>query len=70
MKEFKERLQVEAEELREKRVKLNHFIAYANEFDELDKAQQELLRIQSSAMLTYSNCLEARIMVMEGGVDK
>lgn len=70
MEEFKKRLQIEHMELREKLTKLNHFLVYSNEFDKLDTVEKELLRIQSSAMLTYSNCLKARIMVMEGGVDK
>lgn len=61
MEGFKERLQIEAEELREKLVKLNHFIAYANEFEELETVQKELLRIQSSAMSTYLSCLVARL---------
>lgn len=65
MSTFKDRLLVEKGELNEKRLKLDNFIC-SDAFNKIDPIQKSLLRVQHSAMGTYSDCLTERIM----GLDK
>jgi hypothetical protein len=57
---FMERLLNEQKELNEKLSKLNTFIN-GDKFVTVDSIQQSLLKIQASAMKTYSDCLDQRI---------
>lgn len=60
MSTFKDRLLTENQELDEKISKLSAFITGPN-FATVDTIQQSLLRIQLSAMITYSLVLKERI---------
>lgn len=56
---FKIRLNNEKEELDKKLDKLNAFIILG--MNDIDDVQKALLKVQASAMKTYSQCLEERI---------
>ena len=60
MSDFKQRLQVECDELREKVEKLQVFIT-GKKFAEVDSFQQDLLIIQLSSMTTYLSILGMRL---------
>ncbi|MDO6737131.1 crAss001_48 related protein [Wenyingzhuangia sp. 2_MG-2023] len=60
MSDFKQRLEAEQAELKDKLSKLNGFIGTGN-FNKVDKDQKTLLKIQSSAMETYLKCLTERL---------
>ena len=57
--DFKVRLNNEKEELDKKLDKLNAFIILG--MNDVDDVQKALLKVQASAMKTYSQCLEERI---------
>lgn len=59
-----ERLIDEKNELDAKAAKLEVFMM-KDEFKVIDIAQQSLLRIQFKAMLTYSQCLQERLMLLQ-----
>ena len=61
---FKTRLQTEEAELLVKMENLNAF-RLTDKFKELEIVQQELLHIQFAAMMTYINCLTARIATIK-----
>lgn len=61
MSDFKTRLEAEQVELQEKLEKLNGFVG-TEAFGKIDKEQQTLLTIQSSAMETYLKCLNERLV--------
>lgn len=61
MSTFIERLLAEETELNEKKAKLETFIESEN-FNTVNKEQQSLLKIQLSAMVTYSECLNQRLI--------
>lgn len=61
MSTFIERLLAEETELNEKKAKLETFIE-SEAFKTVDKEQQSLLKIQLSAMATYSECLNQRLI--------
>ena len=60
MSDFKERLQVEHDELREKVERLRVFIT-GKKFAEVDSFQQGLLIVQLSCMTTYLSVLGMRL---------
>jgi hypothetical protein len=60
---FKTRLEEEFTSLQDKISKLEVFIM-SDDFDNIDPNQKALLRIQLSAMLTYSDCLEERLILL------
>jgi hypothetical protein len=61
MSTFLERLHDERVELRNKYEKLDGFL-FTEEFEKLDDVQAALLQIQHSAMKTYLQCLNERIV--------
>lgn len=61
-----QRMQEEADELRERMSKLSIFIDGANAFQRLDPEDQLLLRLQLSSMHTYESVLTARLKRAEG----
>lgn len=61
MNTFLERLLTEETELNEKKAKLGRFIE-SEDFKNIDKEQQALLKIQYNAMATYSECLNQRLI--------
>ncbi len=63
MNPFIGRLLTEKQELDEKLSKLNSFIAGPN-FATVDTIQKSLLKIQASAMKTYTDCLDERILYL------
>ena len=60
MSDFKTRLKTENDELLDKVIKLEDFLA-TEKANEIDKDQLMLLGIQLNAMRTYLGCLTARI---------
>lgn len=60
---FKDRLVTERAELVVKMKGLNAFLIGGNH-DKIDPAQLALLRIQYSAMETYSRCLQERVLIL------
>jgi len=60
MSNFKERLELETEQLEERLSKLDDFIE-SEKFKTIDPFQQLMLEIQLTAMVTYYTCLEARL---------
>ncbi len=65
MSPFLERLIAEETELNEKKSKLSAFVETDN-FKSIDKEQQSLLKIQLNAMATYSECLNQRLIQING----
>jgi hypothetical protein len=61
MSTFIERLLSEEKELNEKKAKLESFVE-TDAFKGIDKEQQALLKIQLTAMATYSECLNQRLI--------
>ena len=61
MSDFKTRLEAERVELQEKLQKLNEFLE-TEKCEGIDPDQKTLLIIQSKAMDTYLQCLEARLV--------
>jgi len=61
MSDFKTRLEAERVELQEKLQKLNEFLG-TEKCDGIAPDQKTLLIIQSKAMDTYLQCLEARLV--------
>jgi len=59
------KLQKEKKELDEKITRLNDFIVNNENYQTLTRMQQLLLVMQSKAMETYSDVLQARIIEME-----
>lgn len=57
---FKTRLYEELEQLEERLDRLNKFLG-SEDFNEIEEVQQELLKVQANAMLTYIQCLLSRI---------
>lgn len=64
MEPFLERLLNEQKELNERLSKLNAFI-HGDKFSSVDAIQQSLLKVQASAMKTYSLCLEERLLYLQ-----
>lgn len=64
MSTFKERLITEKQDLDDKLIKLVEFVN-GEKFSSIDPIQKTLLKIQSSAMATYSQCLLERIAWLE-----
>lgn len=64
MSTFKERLEIERQELEEKRTKLNEF-QQSEAFQNIAPVQMSLLNIQAQAMLTYGQCLVERLTWLE-----
>jgi len=60
-----EKLPKEKSDLDKKITKLNDFIAKNEKYQSLSEMQQLLLVMQSKAMETYSDVLQARIIEME-----
>lgn len=61
MRNFKQRLEAEQVELQERLQKLNDFLG-TEKCEGIDPDQKTLLIIQSRAMDTYLQCLEARLV--------
>lgn len=59
--DFKERLELELKELKEKSNKLENFVYDTEKFSKVSPIQQSLLRVQLNAMYTYEICLEERL---------
>lgn len=59
MSDFKQRLETERDELKERLDKLNSF-NQSEKANEIDEYQKSLLIIQAGAMYTYLECLNAR----------
>ena len=61
MSTFIDRLLAEETELNERKFKLQNFVE-SEGFKGIDREQQALLKIQLSAMTTYSECLNQRLI--------
>jgi hypothetical protein len=59
-----QRLYIEADELHDRIGKLTSFVADNPLFEKLSAEEQNLLRIQSAAMMTYSSVLLARLTLI------
>lgn len=68
MSTFKERLEIEKQELDEKIGKLKSFME-SDKFNEVNQLQRSLLQIQAHSMLTYSQILFERIKWLEMPVE-
>ena len=60
MNDFRQRLKEERAQLDERLDKLNDFLAW-DKSNSIDDVQRALLKVQASAMATYSQCLKERI---------
>lgn len=63
MSNFASRLTDEKNQLDEKILKLDDFIK-SNVFNDVDGVQRTLLKIQLSAMITYSQILDERLSIL------
>lgn len=64
MSDFKNRLQIELNELLDKKNKLTAFLG-SKQYDEIEQVQKSLLLVQSEAMETYAMCLYERLNNLE-----
>ena len=61
----KERVQLEQKELEDKIDKLSTFIEFSDDYKNLSDLQQQLLKHQETAMMTYYGILATRLATWE-----
>ena len=61
MSDFKERLNIEIDELNQKMIKLKEFLT-SDKVENIKQVQRDLLKIQLNAMETYLSCLITRVI--------
>lgn len=59
--DWKERVKTERDEL-ELKIKNLHTFINSDKFQEVEKTQKDLLRLQHQTMIIYYNCLVARLL--------